>query len=80
MLGGAVGMVCGATAAYLFSTDRGRGLREQLEAAVDDLRREFNRFQKTIGKVGDLANDGMRAVAEFKAARRQSSSTGMTSH
>jgi hypothetical protein len=38
------------------------------------------RFQKTIGKVGDLANDGMRAVAEFKAARRQSSTTGMTPH
>jgi hypothetical protein len=36
------------------------------------MRREFTRFQKTIEKVGDLANDGMRIVSEFNAARAQS--------
>ena len=71
-LGAAVGALVGAGAAYLFFTDRGRGMRDRLEPAVDDLRREFMRFQRTIGKVGDLAGEGFRAVAEFKAARSQS--------
>jgi len=80
MLGAALGAVCGAAAAYLFFTDRGRGVRDRLEPAVDDLRREFMRFQKTIGKVGDLAHEGLRAMEEFKAARGQYPSSGATSH
>jgi hypothetical protein len=36
------------------------------------LRREFARFQKTIQKLGEMANDGMRVVNEFNAARAQS--------
>ena len=79
-LGAALGAVCGAAAAYLFFTERGRGLRERIEPAVDDLRREFMRFQSTISKVGDLANEGMRAVAEFKAAQNKYPTTGGTSH
>jgi hypothetical protein len=66
--------------AYLFFTERGRGLRERFEPAVDDLRQEFTRFQSTISKVGDLANEGMRAVAEFKAAHDKYPTTGGTSH
>ena len=39
------------------------------------------RFQKTIEKFGDLANDGMRMVQEFQAARSQSPfPTNRTSH
>jgi len=69
--GAAIGALAGATVAYLLYTDRGRGIRDRLEPAVDDLRREFMRFQRTIGKVSDLAGEGFRAVAEFKAARGQ---------
>jgi gas vesicle protein len=79
ILGGVLGAACGAAAAYLFLTSWGRGLRERFEPAVDDLRREFMRFEKTIAKMGDLANDGMRMMSEFKAARH-SPSSGMTPH
>jgi gas vesicle protein len=80
-LGATLGAVCGAAVAYLFFTDRGRELRDRIEPAIDDLRREFARFQKTIEKVGDLANDGIRVVEEFKAARAQSEyPTGTMSH
>lgn len=79
MFGACLGAACGAAAAYLFFTDRGRWLRDRIEPAVDDLRREFDRFQSTIVKVGDLANEGMRAVSEFKTARGQYPSSG-TSH
>ncbi len=43
-----------------------------MEPAVDDLRREFGRFQKTVEKLGVMANEGMRVVNEFNAARGQS--------
>lgn len=81
VLGATLGALCGTVVAYLFFTERGRELRDRIEPAVDDLRREFARFQKTIEKVGDLANDGMRAMEEFRAARAQAPrATGTTSH
>ncbi|MSO46450.1 MAG: YtxH domain-containing protein [Acidobacteria bacterium] len=67
----ALGAVFGAAAGYLFFTDEGRVLRDRVEPAIDDLRREFTRFQETIEKVGELANDGMRVVNEFNTARAQ---------
>lgn len=72
VLGATLGALCGAAVVYLFFTDRGRELRDRFEPAIDDLRREFARFQKTIEKVGDLANDGMRVMEEFRVARGQS--------
>ena len=78
--GAMVGALIGAAATYLFFTDAGKGVRDRLEPAVDDLRREFARFQKTIEKVGEMANDGLRVVNEFNAARAQSFPGGGTSH
>ena len=79
--GAIIGAAVGAAATYLFFTERGQQVRSQLEPAVDDLRREFGRFQKTIEKLGAMANDGIRAVNEFNAARAQSSFSGSgTSH
>jgi len=79
--GAMVGALVGAAASYLFFTDGGRHVRTRLEPAVDDLRQEFARFQKTIEKLGAMANDGIRAVNEFNAARAQSSFSGSgTSH
>ena len=68
-----VGALVGAAVGVVFFTERGRMLRERMEPAVDDLRREFQRFQGTIQKLGDMANEGMRVVNEFQAARAQSS-------
>jgi gas vesicle protein len=71
--GAIVGAVIGAAASYLFFTPAGKQVRDRLEPAVDDMRREFVRFQKTVEKLGDMANDGIRVVNEFNAARAQSS-------
>ena len=73
------GAIIGAAAGYLFFTPQGRGLRERIEPAVDEMKREFTRFQATIEKVGLLANDGLRVVNEFNQARAQSFSSS-TSH
>jgi len=69
--GGMVGALVGAAAAYLFFTDRGRGVRDRVEPAVDDMMREFQKFRRTLEKVGDMANDGLRAFNEFQQARSQ---------
>jgi gas vesicle protein len=80
MAGAAVGALIGAAASYLFFTEGGRGFRDRMEPAIDDLRGEFARFQKTIEKLGDMANEGMRVVNEFQAARTQSFPQSGTSH
>jgi gas vesicle protein len=81
MAGAVVGAFVGAAAAYLFFTDRGRELRARMEPMVDELRQEFFRFQRTFEKVGDMANEGMRVVNEFNAARGESPFRGgSTSH
>ena len=72
-LGAIVGAAVGAAASYLFFTERGRQVRERFEPAVEELRTEFARFQKTVERLGEMANDGIRAVNEFNAARAQSS-------
>lgn len=81
MSGAMVGVLVGVAVSYLFFTERGRELRERIEPAVDEMKREFTKFQETIKKVGEMANDGMRVVNEFNAARAQSSYLGdRTSH
>ena len=79
--GAIVGAAVGAAATYLFFTERGQQVRSRIEPAVDDLKREFARFQGTIEKLGAMANDCIRAVNEFNQARAQSSFSGSrTSH
>jgi gas vesicle protein len=70
--GAMVGALVGAAATYLFFTDTGRSMRDRMEPAVDDLMREFQKFRRTLEKVGDMANDGVRAFQEFQQARGQS--------
>ena len=81
MTGAAIGALVGAAAAFLFLTEGGRGFRDRIEPAVENLRDEFQRFKGTIEKLGDMANEGMRVVNEFQNARSQSPFTpSRTSH
>ena len=70
--GAAIGAFVGAFVTYLFFTERGREMRQRMEPTVDGLRDEFAKFQRTLEKVGDMANEGLRVVQEFNAARTQS--------
>ena len=78
--GAMVGALIGAAASYLFFTDAGKDLRDRIEPAVDDLRHQFARFQSTIEKVGEMANEGLRVVQEFNAARAEPFHDSGTSH
>ena len=75
-----VGAICGAAVGYLFFTDQGKAIRDRFEPALDDLRSEFGKFQGAIEKMGALANDGLRAMEEFKTARGAYSTPRTTSH
>jgi gas vesicle protein len=70
--GALVGALVGAAASYLFFTGRGRELRDRIEPAIEELQREFMRFEGTIQQVGRMANEGSRVVQEFMSARSQS--------
>ena len=74
------GAIIGAAAGYLFFTPEGRALRDRIEPAVDEMKREFARFQGTIDKMGVLASDGLRVVNEFNQARGHSFPPPSTSH
>ena len=78
--GAIVGALVGAAGSYLFFTEAGRSLRDRLEPTVDDLMKEFQKFRRTLEKVGDMANDGMRAFNEFQQARQTEFPGGRTSH
>ena len=79
--GALLGAVVGAAAGYLFLTSRGRTLRDRIEPAIEELQREFKRFQGTIEQVGRMAGEGARVVQEFSSARAQAQFPGNgTSH
>ena len=76
--GALIGACVGAAASYLFFTDRGRVLRDQMGPAIDDLQRELGRFRGTFEQVGRMASEGARVMQEFTSARQVSNSG--TSH
>ena len=82
LAGSLAGAMVGIAVAYLFFTERGHGFRDRLEPTIDNLRQDFARFQKTIEKVGVMANDGVRVFQEFNSARGSSrfSDDATTSH
>lgn len=80
-LGALAGALIGGCVGFLFLTQRGREWLDRFDPAVDEMRREFTRFQRTVEKVGDMASEGMRVVQEFNTARGQSAHPGDgTSH
>ena len=66
MTGAMLGALAGAAVGYLFYTAGGRAFRDRIEPAVDDLRREFARFQRTIEKLEDMANESFPQARSFR--------------
>lgn len=60
----AAGAVVGAAAGYLFFTERGRTLRQQLEPALEDIARELNHFRGTVHKAAGVASEGWKLLNE----------------
>lgn len=59
------GAVVGAAAGYLFFTDGGRRVRNQIEPKLDDAMREMHRLRSTVAKVQSVATEGWRSLSQL---------------
>lgn len=71
MAGALVGACLGALGSYLFFTDRGRALRDNLEPAVRNLRQDFARVRQALVDAGEVAWEGLQIVQDFRSRSPQ---------
>jgi hypothetical protein len=60
-----VGAVIGGVWGWLYLTDSGRRVREQLEPRLDDLIHEMTRVRGTVEKARTAANEGWRSLNDI---------------
>lgn len=63
IVGGMLGAVAGLAVGYLFFTDEGRRLREDVEPSIETLMREAGKLSAAVDQV-------RRGVSDFKAEAR----------
>ncbi len=60
-----IGTVVGGLVGYLYLTENGQKVRDQLEPALDRAVREVNRLRATIERAKHAANEGWRALSDL---------------
>jgi len=60
-----VGAVVGGVCGWLYLTESGRYVREQLEPRLDDLIGEMTRVRGTVEKARTAANEGWRSLSDI---------------
>ena len=63
------GAVAGGLIGFLYLTDRGRRVRDQIEPMVESMIVELDRARGTVEKARDAAVEGRRAVDDLLATR-----------
>jgi hypothetical protein len=63
-LGAAIGGIWG----WLYLTEQGRRVRDQIEPKLDDFMRELTRVRGTVEKARSAANEGWRSLSEMTGA------------
>lgn len=69
VLGALAGAALGGVAGYLFLTDRGRHIRQEIEPRMYDLLRELGTLQGTLARAREAAAEGLRAVSQAAGER-----------
>jgi len=64
-----VGAAIGALVGYLYLTEGGRRLRDQLEPRMDEFSREIRRLRATVTKAQSVASEGWRSLNELIGER-----------
>lgn len=59
-----LGAVAGGVYGWLYMTDHGRRVRDQIEPKLDDFISEFTRMRGTVEKARTAANEGWRSLNE----------------
>jgi hypothetical protein len=67
VLSAIAGAALGGLAGFLFLTDRGRRLRQELEPRLDEFAREIANLQGTVSRAKSAAAEGWRMVADAAA-------------
>jgi hypothetical protein len=70
------GALAGGLVGYLYLTDGGRRLRNQIEPRLDDTMREIARLRQTIGKAQSVAAEGWRSLNQVAGGTGQRSEWG----
>ena len=59
-----LGAIAGGLYGWLYMTERGRRLRDQIEPKLDDFMGELTRVRGTVDKARTAANEGWRSLNE----------------
>lgn len=63
-----LGAVAGGVWGWLYLTENGRRIRDQIEPKLDDLVNEIGRIRGTVEKARTAASEGMRSLNEVTGA------------
>ena len=64
-----VGAVAGGVWGWLYMTENGRRIRDQIEPKLDDFMQEITRLRGTVEKARSAANEGWRSLNEVAGAQ-----------
>jgi hypothetical protein len=65
LMAACLGAVAGGVWGFLYLTESGRNLREQIEPRLDDLIAEMTRVRGTVEKARSAANEGWRSLSDI---------------
>lgn len=65
------GAVAGGVWGWLYLTDSGRRVRDQIEPRLDDFMNELTRMRGTVEKARTAANEGWRSLSEMAGGTQQ---------
>ena len=68
LLATCLGAVAGAVWGWLYMTDNGRRVRDQIEPKLDDFMNELTRMRGTVDKARSAANEGWRSLNDMAGA------------
>ena len=69
LMAACLGAVAGGVWGYLYLTEGGRNLREQIEPRLDDLIGEMTRVRGTVEKARSAANEGWRSLSDITSGQ-----------
>lgn len=68
-----LGAVVGGVWGWLYLTEQGRRVKNQIEPKLDDFMRELTQMRGTVEKARTAANEGWRSLNELTGASQPSS-------
>ncbi len=73
------GAAAGGILGYLYLTEHGRQVRDQLEPKLDGFQNELRKLSRTISKAQSVATEGWRSLTELASEMGRSSSSPSSS-